>query len=158
MSTYIIYGIVFLLLIVSSIKDGKKTKKALKMGLKSFTKLLPSMIPMFLIIGIVLSFVSPKTISMILGKDSGFIGVVIGIITGSIAFLPSFVAFPLGVNLLNQGAGYPQIAAFISSLMAVGIASIGLEMSYFGKETAILRNILGIVVSIIFALIIWVVM
>jgi uncharacterized membrane protein YraQ (UPF0718 family) len=83
---------------------------------------------------------------------------VIAFAVGSIAFLPSFVAFPLGANLLNHGAGYPQIAAFVSSLMAVGIASIGVEIKHFGKRVAILRNGIAIIASICFAVVVWRVM
>lgn len=125
------------------------------MSFMSLKKLLPVLIPMLLFIGIIMSAISPEFISLILGEKSGFWGVLLGLSIGSIAFLPAFVAFPLGANLLSHGAGYPQIAAFISSLMAVGISSLGVEIKYFGKRTAIYRNVLGLIASAIFALIIW---
>jgi uncharacterized membrane protein YraQ (UPF0718 family) len=95
---------------------------------------------------------------MILGEESGVLGVLIALVIGSITFMPSFVAFPLGANLLSHGAGYPQIAAFISSLMAVGFVSLGLEIQYFGKSSALLRNLFAIVASIVFTIIVWRVM
>lgn len=158
MSTYILYLIVFVLLIISTIMDAKKTKKALKIGIHSFVKLMPSIVPLMIFIGITLAVVSPHTISLILGENSGILGVLLALTLGSVAFMPSFVAFPLGANLLTHGAGYPQIAAFISSLMAVGIISIGVEIKYFGKKSSILRNLSGVVASILFSLIVWRVM
>lgn len=158
MSTYILYLIVFVLLIISTIIDAKKTKKALKIGFNSFVKLMPSIVPLMIFIGITLAVVSPHTISLILGENSGILGVLLALTLGSVAFMPSFVAFPLGANLLTHGAGYPQIAAFISSLMAVGIISIGVEIKYFGKKSSILRNLSGVVASILFSLIVWRVM
>jgi hypothetical protein len=69
--------------------------------------------------------------------------------------MPSFVAFPLGANLLQHGAGYPQIAGFISSLMAVGIVSLALEIKYFGKRTALLRNLTALIASMTFVFLTW---
>lgn len=158
MTSYILYGVVIVLLIISAILDRSKTKKALKIGYNSLKKLIPSIVPMMIFIGIILAVLSPSTISLILGEQAGFLGVVLGLVIGSIAFMPSFVAFPLGANLLEHGAGYPQIATFISSLMSVGFISLGLEIKYFGKKSAILRNILGVIASVVFALIIWRVM
>lgn len=158
MSDYFIYVIVLILLAISAVLDKKKTKKALKIGLKSFKNLLPTLIPMMLFIGVILSILSPDNISLILGERSGIFGIIAGLIVGSVAFLPSFVAFPLGASLLEHGAGYPQIAAFVSTLMAVGVASIALEIQYFGKKMAVHRNILAMFASIMFTVIVWGVM
>ena len=158
MTTYLFYGIASTLLLTSWLKDKNRTKKALKIALRSFNKLLPSMIPIMIGLGLLLAVLSPDTISAILGTKSGIWGVVFGIIIGSIAFMPSFIAFPLGATLLEHGAGYPQIAGFISSLMAVGFVSIGLEIKYFGIKAAVVRNATALVASILFAIIIWGVM
>lgn len=155
MSSSIFYIVVGILLVVSFYKDKQKTKKAIKIGFNSFKKLLPSFIPMMIAIGLILSILSPNTISSILGEKSGVFGVLLGLIMGSVAFMPSFVAFPLGANLLANGAGYPQIAGFLSSLMAVGLVSLNLEMKYFGKKTAILRNLTAFAAAITFVIVTW---
>ncbi|OJV65827.1 MAG: permease [Clostridiales bacterium 38-18] len=155
MTTSIFYIVVGILTIISFIKDKTKTKKALKIGFNSFRKLLPSIIPMMIGIGLILSILSPNTVSQLLGEKSGILGAITAMVIGSIAFMPSFVAFPLGANLLSHGAGFPQIAGFISSLMAVGVVSLGLEIKYFGKMTAILRNITALTASIVFVLLVW---
>jgi uncharacterized membrane protein YraQ (UPF0718 family) len=143
---------------ISAVADINKTKKAIKIGYKSFLKILPALIAIMLFVGVILTVLSTETISMILGEESGVLGVLIALVIGSITFMPSFVAFPLGANLLSHGAGYPQIAAFISSLMAVGFVSLGLEIQYFGKHSALLRNLFAIVASIVFTFIVWRVM
>ncbi len=158
MTSLIIYSTVTILMVISFIKDPQKTKKAIKIGFNSFKKLLPSLIPMMIGIGIILTLLSPDTVSSILGEKSGLVGVLMGLIVGSVAFMPSFVAFPLGANLLSHGAGYPQIAAFVSSLMAVGFVSLGLEIQYFGKKAAIIRNLTALTASMVFVAIIWRVM
>jgi hypothetical protein len=57
--------------------------------------------------------------------------------------------------LLANGAGYPQIAGFLSSLMAVGLVSLNLEMKYFGKKTAVLRNLTAFAAAITFVIVTW---
>ena len=47
-----------------------------------------------------------------------------------------------------------QIGAFISTLMMVGVITLPLEISYFGKKTAILRNVLAFFFSFLVAFII----
>lgn len=158
MTGYFLYGIVIVLLIISTLMNREKTIDALKSSYKTFMKLLPTISSILIFIGITLSILSPEIISLLLGEQSGIIGVITGLIIGAVSFMPSFVAFPLGESLIAHGAGYPQIAAFISSLMGVGVASIGMEIQYFGKKVSILRNAWALLVASIFAMIIWGVM
>jgi hypothetical protein len=60
--------------------------------------------------------------------------------------------------LLQGGAGYMQIGAFVSSLMMVGIVTIPVEIKFFGKKLTLLRNGLAFLFSFIVAIFIgWVV-
>lgn len=158
MFTKIIYGAAFVWLLVSFFKDKEKTKIALKKAWKSFENILPSVLAVLLLIGFILSFLDAQTISKILGKDSGIIGMGIAAVIGCITLIPGFVAFPLAASLVAAGAGYAQIAIFISTLMMVGIATLPLETKYFGKRTALKRNLFSLIVAVITSLIIGVIM
>lgn len=153
-STYL-YISAFLFLIISYLKDKKKTKMALLKAWKSFSNLLPEVLSVMMFAGITLAVLSPKTISKLIGSESGFSGIALSLTAGSIALIPGFVAFPLGAALLDGGAGYAQIAAFVSSLMAVGIVTLPLEIKYFNKRIAFLRNSFALLVSMVFTLVIW---
>jgi len=152
MSNGILYVIVFGLLTLSFIKDLSKTKKALKKAYKSLLKNLSMMVTIMILIGISLTLIDPVYISKLFGSESGIYGIVLGLGIGSVAFMPSFIAFPLGATLLENGAGYPQVAGFISSLMGVGIMSFGMESKYFGTKIAVFRNVLALVASIVFVI------
>ena len=154
MFTKIIYVLAIILLGVSFTKDKKKTKMALKKAWKSFENMLPQFLAILIIIGVMLSVLTPETISKLIGQQSGVFGVVAASIIGSITLLPAFVAFPLADALLKNGAGITQIAAFVSTLMMVGIVTIPVESSYFGKRAAILRNSLAFIYSLIVAVVI----
>ena len=69
---------------------------------------------------IILALIRPETISELLGRESGFYGVLIGVLIGSVTLIPGFIAFPVAALFLKNGAGYAQVAAFVSSLMMVG--------------------------------------
>ncbi len=150
----ILYIIVVILLALSFMKDKQKTKKALKKAWKAFLKNIKMMIGMMILMGVVFTLISPDFIGKLFGEESGILGVLLGLGIGSATFMPSFIAFPLGAGLIENGAGYPQVAGFISSLMGVGVISIGMEVEYFGKQAAIVRNLFAILASIVFVIVI----
>ncbi|OED06548.1 permease [Methanosarcina sp. A14] len=153
-STYF-YALAFIFLTVSYLKDKKRTKIALLKAWKSFSGILPEILSVMMFAGITLAILSPDIISKLIGSNSGFFGVVLSLTAGSITMIPGFVAFPLGATLLDAGAGYAQIAAFVSSLMAVGVVTLPLEIKYFSKRMAILRNASALVISLVFTMVIW---
>lgn len=155
--TYILYGLTVILLVLSFMKDKKKTKMGIKKGVKSFLKLMPILIPTFMFIGILLAVVTPEFISRLLGEESGILGVISGLTVGSITFMPPFVAYPLGVELLANGGAYPQVAGFLVTLMSVGIVYYVLESKTFNVKVTLLRNIVSLVGAIIVVLIVMVV-
>ena len=77
---------------------------------------------------------------------------------GCITLIPGFIAFPLAASLWDAGAGYAQIAIFISTLMMVGIATLPLEIKYFGRNTAVKRNVLSLIFAVITSCVIGVIM
>lgn len=151
MSNYILYGITILLLCTSFYKDKKKTKMALKKSWKSFENILPEFLGVIMIVGVLLEVMNPEVISRIIGCNSGWFGVIAAAIVGAITLIPGFVAFPTAAMLVENGAGYMQIAAFVSTLMMVGIVTMPVEIRYFGKKLTILRNLFAFIFSFLVA-------
>lgn len=151
MDSYIFYGLTIILLSLSFIKDKKKTKMSLKKAWKAFENIMPEFLVVILLVGVMLAILNPETISKVIGAESGWFGVVLASFIGSITLIPGFVAFPTAAVLLENGAGYMQIAAFISTLMMVGIVTLPVEIKYFGKRISILRNLLAFIFSFIVA-------
>lgn len=156
--TKILYGAALLWLLISFVKDKAKTKLALKKAWRSFENILPSILAILLLIGFILTFLDEQTISKLLGTDSGVLGMVIAAAVGCITLIPGFVAFPFAASLLAAGAGYAQIAIFISTLMMVGVATLPLEMKCFGKRIALKRNILSLIFAVIASCVVGVIM
>lgn len=123
-----------------------------------FRNVLPDLLAIMLFIGLALSLLTPSLISSIIGGNSGFLGIIYSTIIGSIALVPSFIVFPLGHTLVQNGAALPQVAVLMSTLMSVGLVTLTMEQKIFGRSFAYARNISSIIMSLLFALIIWVVM
>ena len=157
-SGIILYVIAFTYLIVSFIKDKQKTKASLFTSWKMFRNVTPDLLAIMLFVGLALSLLTPSLISSIIGENSGVLGILYSTIIGSIALVPSFIVFPLGHTLVQNGAALPQVAVLMSTLMAVGLATLPLEQKIFGSSFAYARNFSAIIMSLLFAFIIWVVM
>ncbi|MBP1926047.1 uncharacterized membrane protein YraQ (UPF0718 family) [Sedimentibacter acidaminivorans] len=153
-----LYIIATIALFASFLKSKDKTMLSLKKAWKSFENILPQFLSILVIIGVMLAILTPEQISHLVGSGSGWLGVIIAAIIGSITLIPGFVAFPLSAALLQNGAGYMQIAAFISTLMMVGIVTLPVEMKYFGRKATITRNVSAFVFSLVVAFVMGVVM
>ncbi len=158
MFTYILYSLAGAGLALSYYKDRAKTKTALKKAWKAFENILPQLLSILIIIGLALAILTPETISALIGTESGIWGLFAAALIGSVTLIPGFVAFPLAAALLNNGAGFMQIAAFVSTLMMVGIITLPLEIKTMGKPAAIIRNAAAFVFSLIAAIVIGVVL
>ncbi|HBQ64299.1 MAG TPA: permease [Clostridiales bacterium] len=158
MFTAALYILAGILLTLSFFKNKDKTLMALKKAWKSFDNILPQLLSIIIVIGVMLAILSPESVSKLAGSESGGLGMLIAALVGSITLIPGFVAFPLAAALLENGAGFMQIAVFISTLMMVGIVTLPLEIRYFDKKAAIIRNSLAFVFSFIVAIMIGVVL
>jgi uncharacterized membrane protein YraQ (UPF0718 family) len=121
---------------------------------KAFLKIFPEFSAILILIAIVLSLTPPETIKSLVGGQTGFIGMMITAIVGSVTLIPGFIAFPLASSLLDAGAGVTQIVVFISTLMMVGFVTAPLEIRYFGKRQTLLRNGIAFIYSFIVAVIV----
>jgi uncharacterized membrane protein YraQ (UPF0718 family) len=150
----ILYSATAALLLLSFVKDREKTRKALLKAWKAFENILPQFLVVILLVSLLLSLLDHQMILRIIGSESGWLGVLLAAIVGAVTLIPGFVAFPTAALLVNGGAGYMQIGAFISTLMMVGIVTLPVEMQYFGKKLALYRNALAFVFSFLVAFVI----
>ncbi|MGA4722046.1 hypothetical protein [Fictibacillus nanhaiensis] len=158
LSGIILYSLAAIYLIISFKKNKLKTKLALISAWKMFRKVLPDLLAIMLFVGLTLSLLSPDLISSVIGENSGLLGMVYSTILGSVALVPSFIVFPLGRTLVQNGAALPQVAVLMSTLMSVGLATLTMEQKIFGRSFAYARNASAIIMSLLFAWIVWVVM
>ncbi|MBB5346671.1 hypothetical protein JWG42_02815 [Desulfoprunum benzoelyticum] len=152
MDTLLLYLIAATCLTWSYLKNREKTRTAMKKAFKAFENILPQFLVVLILVAMAMAVLDTATISLVLGRDSGVWGVLAASLVGAVTLIPGFVAFPAAAALLQGGAGATQIAAFVSSLMMVGIVTLPLEIQFFGKRAAFLRNLLAYGFSLIAAI------
>lgn len=158
MDTFLLYVVAGLCLVGSFFKNREKTALALKKAFKAFEGILPQLMIVLMLVAVALAVLDTATVSLVIGQDSGIFGVLVAALIGAITLIPGFVAFPAAAALLHNGAGTVQIAAFVSSLMMVGVVTLPLEIQYFGRRAALLRNGAAFVFSLVAAVFVgWVV-
>lgn len=147
----ILYITTLFLLLISFLKDKRKTIKAFKIALKKFHKISPAFLVMLTIVSIIIYFVPNELIVSSLGKETKYLGTLVASILGSIVALPGFIAFPLAGILKQQGVTYMVLSAFTTTLMMVGIITFPIEKKILGTKVTIIRNILSFIIALIIA-------
>jgi len=142
-----------LAVIISFLFNRKKTFLALKVAVKKMKAVFLTFMGMLLIISVVLYIVPDTTIIKYLGNGNIWMGNFFAIVFGSITLLPGFIAFPLTSILLFKGVPYMVLSAFTTSLMMVGILTFPLEKKYLGVRVAVVRNVIGLIITISVALV-----
>ncbi len=153
MSSIIFYGLAGAALLLSAIKDRKKTRMALRKGWMAFARILPQFVAIILLVGIMIALLRPQVLTQLLGSESGWFGVMLASVVGSVTLIPGFIAFPTAALLLRSGAGLTQIAAFVATLMMVGVVTFPVEVSYFGVRATVTRNVAAFVFALLVALV-----
>ncbi len=143
-----------LALAASFLADRQKTLAGLGRGLKMFLGILPMLLNVLILVSVALYLVPQQTLVQWLGAKSGFAGFAVAAAIGAIALIPGFVAFPLAALLLKNGVGYAVVAVFITTLMMVGVLTLPLEIRFFGRKVALLRNGLSFIGALIVGLLI----
>jgi uncharacterized membrane protein YraQ (UPF0718 family) len=149
----VIWGIAGAGLLLSWTKSREKTRAALRFFRRSFLSLAPSIVAIIWTIGFILTFLPPGLILKTIGRDAGFQGVIMAAAFGSVVLIPAFIAFPLAASFLRQGADVGAIAAFVTTLVMVGVITAPLEMKFFGKKFTLWRNSLSFVFALAIALV-----
>jgi len=153
MESIFAYGLAITFLIASYLKDRTKTRQALQKAYSSLEGILPDFLAVLGLVGLALTLLPPQTITALIGRSSGWAGMILASIVGSVTLIPGFVAFPLAKSLRDGGAGIPQIAVFVTTLMAVGFVTAPLESKYLGRKETLLRNGLSFVWAFVVALV-----
>jgi hypothetical protein len=153
----ILLAITAVALIASLIADRRKTLMGVRRGLRMFVNLLPTLVAVLAAVGLLMAAVHPATLERWLG-GGGPVPFAAALIVGSIALIPGFVAFPLAGVLKDNGATTAVLAAFITTLLMVGVVTLPIEIRFFGRRIAVLRNLLAFGGAVVVALVMTVIL
>ncbi|HHY10413.1 MAG TPA: permease, partial [Firmicutes bacterium] len=100
-----------------------------------------------------LAFFPPSLIERYLGGEGSTWQLLLAAGIGTVVMIPSLISFPLAGSLIDSGAAYTPIAAFLTTLTMVGFVSLPLEIKEMGRRLTLLRNLFALASAIIIALI-----
>lgn len=131
--------------------DPERSREALRIGGRSMLGLVPRILGMVALVGLVLALVPPELLRRLfaVGGPGGFVLVAA---IGSIVTMPGPVAFPLVGSLARLGAAPATLAAFVTTLTMVGLATAPMESAHFGRRFTALRQLLSFLAAIVIGL------
>ncbi|MDI3548407.1 MAG: hypothetical protein PWR10_2059 [Halanaerobiales bacterium] len=151
MSTILLIIVTLSALAFSFFKDRSKTLRSMKMAKGMFFKTGKDIIGVLFLIGLILAMLPESLIQTLFGNSNHFLSGLYGAIIGTITIIPAFIAFPLSKTLVESGANLVAVAAFITTLTMVGFATLPIEIEYFGKRFAFVRNVLSFLFALVIA-------
>lgn len=146
----VLWTITGVALLASFVTDRSKTRASLLKGARMFLGILPLLLGVLAVVSLVLSAVTPAMLQQVL-SGTGPLPFLTAIGVGSVALIPGFIAYPLAGLLRQNGASTPVLAAFITSLMMVGVLTLPVEARFFGWKISLLRNALAFLGALLVA-------
>lgn len=105
--------------------------------------------PIMILLGLIDVWVPREALMKYMGKDSGFTGVLIAILIGSIAAGPMYAAFPFTAMLLKKGVKFSNIIIFMNAWCVTKISTLLFEISAIGYVFTLSRlmiNVPGVII------------
>lgn len=100
--------------------------------------------PIMILLGLIDVWVPREALMKYMGKDSGFTGVLIAILIGSIAAGPMYAAFPFTAMLLKKGVKFSNIIIFMNAWCVTKISTLLFEISAIGYVFTLSRLIINV--------------
>jgi len=139
-------------LLFSIVKSRKKTFQAVKIARKMMITTFIDVAGIMAIVALVLALLPPELIKRLLGGENIGLSTLFGAIIGTVTIMPAFIAFPLSKSLYLSGAHLVAIAAFLTTLTMVGLATFQIEIKHFGRRFTLTRNGLSFAAALLIAL------
>lgn len=148
----VLYVLTGICLLASLMANPSKTLQALKIAGKRFFKLLGEFALLLILVSLALTLLPPQSITHYLKGPGKLLGTLIAATVGSITLMPGFIAYPLAGILHQQGIPYFVLAAFVTTLMMVGVVTFPIEQKIMGTRVGLVRNILYFFLALITSL------
>jgi len=118
-----------------------KTLAAVEEGIILLLRMLPMFLCVVFFSSFLALFLSPKTIQKYLGEESGFWGIVIAAVLGTVIVGPLWILFPLFETLLKKGARISIVGAMVGAF-AIKTPWIPYAISFLGAKFILISVIL----------------
>ena len=148
---YLFFIITLVLLGIFFIFKFDAGLKATNVIIYSFKEMLLVLPPIFILIGLLDVWISKETMIKLMGEGSGFKGILLAFLIGTVAAGPLYAGFPVAIILMKKHVKFFNIIIFIGAWSTTKIPMLLYEMSALGFKFALTRLALNIFVIIIIA-------
>jgi len=137
--TIIVAIVAIVLLLIGYFRGEGQHVKGLNFALDLLIEVTPIIIFAFIAAGMIKVLIPHEILSKWLGAESGFRGIMIGTVAGSLMQGGPYVVLPIGAALIKAGAGIGTIVAFMTGWSLWAIGRLPLEFGILGWKTALIR-------------------
>ena len=127
----IVLGLVLIGMFIYDVNIGSNALNLTLSNIKTMLSILP---PIFIIIGLLDVWVPKETMIKYMGQNSGFQGVCIAFLLGSVAAGPLYAAFPIAAILMKKGARFAYILFFLGVWSSAKVPHMIFEYTSFGGK------------------------
>jgi uncharacterized membrane protein YraQ (UPF0718 family) len=132
-------------------KGGGEHIAGLRITWDLLLEIAPMLIFSFIIAGMIQVLIPAEIISKWVGAESGFRGVLIGTMIGSLTPSGPFVSMPIAAGFLRAGASIGTVVAFMTAWSLLGIGRMPMEFGIMGWQFTMIRLASGVFIFPIIA-------
>ncbi len=128
-----------------------KLKSAFGQTLKTLVMIFPMLLAVIGLIGLFKTFITPEMLHTLF-NGSVLHDMLMGVGLGGLSVGQPFLSYIVGGELLDEGASFYGVTAFILAFVTLGVIQLPLEFSIFGFRFALLRNLLSLLFAFVLSL------
>jgi uncharacterized membrane protein YraQ (UPF0718 family) len=136
----IIFGILALtLILIGYSREQEEHVQGLKLAMTMLVQILPLLLFAFIVAGMIQVLLPSELISKWVGSKSGFRGILVGTVAGSLAPGGPFVSLPLAAGLIRSGASVGTTVAFLTGWSLWAVSRLPMEVGILGVKFTLTR-------------------
>ncbi len=122
----------------------QKLKAAATGTLKSLRIITPMLLATIGLIGLFKTYITPEMLHTLF-NGTALHDMLMGVGFGGVSVGQPFLSYIIGGELLDEGASFYGVTAFILSFVTLGVVQLPMEFSIFGFRFALVRNLLSLI-------------
>lgn len=141
---YIFFFTMLFIILFIFLIDSSLGLSSISIATSSFLQMLSVLPPIMLILGLMDVWIPREILMRYMGDNSGFLGVFLAMIIGSLAAGPMYAAFPFTAILMKKGAKFSNVIIFMNAWCVTKISTLLFEISALGFKFTIVRLLINI--------------
>ena len=137
--TIIMAVLAIVLTVIAYTRGGGEHILGLKSAWNTLIQILPLLIFAFIVAGMIQNLIPQEVISKWVGVQSGFRGILIGTLFGSLTPGGPYVSLPIAAGLLRTGASIGTMVAFVTSWSLLAFGRLPMDVGILGWKFALIR-------------------